>query len=112
MFRNAAPADRNGVAASRFLIAAAACVILLRFAAASRESHGNGGVRRGNGALIADFLDFGSDDVPFKFPFKNCFTIVVFPLWRRDPVLELQSLMLFASFVAQSIKGTCFAQTL
>ena len=28
-----------------------------------------------------------------KDPFKKCFKIVFFPLWRRDPVLELQFLM-------------------
>ena len=58
-------ADRSAVAASRFLPAAAACVILLRFAAESRKSHCNGHVRRVNGALAADFSEFGSDDFHF-----------------------------------------------
>ena len=44
-----------------------------------------------NGALAADFfLDFGDDDFPFRIPFKKCLKNVVFPLWRRNPVLELQ----------------------
>ena len=56
VFCNSMPADRNGMAASRFLVAAAACVPLLRFAAESRESHCNGSVRRVNGALAAVFI--------------------------------------------------------
>ena len=40
--------------------------------------------------LLADFLHFGARDFPFKIPFKKCFKIVFFSLWRRDPVLELQ----------------------
>ena len=39
VFCNSVSADRSGMAASRFLVAAAACVILLRFASESRESH-------------------------------------------------------------------------
>ena len=69
-------------------------------------------MRRGNGALAADFFDFGSDNVPFKIPFEKRFEIVVFLLWQQDPVLELQFLILFASFVVQSSTGTCFAQAL
>ena len=69
-------ADRSGMAASRFLVAATACVVLLRFAAESRESNCNGSVRRMTGAVAADFFDFGSGDVPFKFPLKKCFKLV------------------------------------
>ena len=48
-----------GMAASRFIVAAAACVILLRFPAESRTSLSNGRVKRGgNGALAADFFQF------------------------------------------------------
>ena len=39
VFRNSVCADRSGMAASRFVVPAAACVILLHFAAESRESH-------------------------------------------------------------------------
>ena len=35
--------------------------------------------------LLADFLHFGASDFPFKNPFKKCFKIVFFSLWRRDP---------------------------
>ena len=68
-------ADRSAMAVSRFLAAAGACVILLCFAE-SRDLHCNGCVKVANGA--------------FKFAFKKCFKIVVFPLGGCDPVLELQ----------------------
>ena len=58
VFRNSASADRSGMAASRFMVAAAACVILLSFAAESCKSQCNGSVRRVNGALGADFFRF------------------------------------------------------
>ena len=70
-FCNSVSADGSDMAASRFLLAAAACAILLRFAAESRESHCNGSVRRVNGALAVDFFDFGSDDFPLKFLVKS-----------------------------------------
>ena len=35
--------------------------------------------------LSADFLNFGASNFPFKNPFKKCFKIVFFSLWRRDP---------------------------
>ena len=56
VFCNSVSADRNGMAASRLLLAAAACVILLRFAAESRKSHCNGSVRRVKGALGTVFF--------------------------------------------------------
>ena len=41
--------------------------------------------------LLADFLHFGASDFLSKNPFKKCFKIVFFSLWRRgDPVLELE----------------------
>ena len=76
-------ADRSGMAASRFFIAAATCVVLLRFAAASCESDCNGTVKVGKGALAEVLFGFGSDDFPFKIPSKECFKILVFSLWRR-----------------------------
>ena len=47
-------AGRNGMAVSRFLIAAAAGIILLCFAAEGRRSHCNGCMKVANGALAAD----------------------------------------------------------
>ena len=58
-------ADRSGVAASRFL-AAAACVILLCFAAESRKSYCNGRVKVAN---VATGVKVGEDDFSFKFRF-------------------------------------------
>ena len=67
LFCNSVSADRSGMAASRFLVVAAACVILVfRFPAESRESHCNGSVKRATGALAEDFVDFGSDDLLLK----------------------------------------------
>ena len=53
-------ADLSVVAASRFFVVAAACAILLHFAAESCKSHCNGGVRVANAALAAKFFDFGT----------------------------------------------------
>ena len=39
VLRNSACAERSGMAASRFIVPAATCVVLLHFAAESRESH-------------------------------------------------------------------------
>ena len=66
VFRNSVSADRSGMAASRFLVAAAACIILLCFSAESCKSDCNGSVKRATGALAEDFVDFGSDDLLLK----------------------------------------------
>ena len=76
--------------ASRFLAAAAASVILLCFASESRESQCNGCMKVANAAPAADFSHCGIDVFSLKNRFKTCFKIIVFLLWRRDPVLELQ----------------------
>ena len=39
------------------------------------------------------FLHFGAGEFPFKIPLKKWCYSVVFPLWRRDPVLEMQFLL-------------------
>ena len=71
--------------------AAAASVILLRFAPESRKLPWNGCVKVANGVLAADFSHFGIDDVPFIFLLKSASKSSLFPLWHRDPVLELQN---------------------
>ena len=81
-------ADRIVMAALRLLRAVAAFVILLSFAAG--KSYGNGCMKAATVILSADFFHFGASDFPSKNPFKKCFKIVFFSLWRRDPVLELQ----------------------
>ena len=55
-FCNSMFADRSGMAASRLLLAAAACVILLRFAAGNRKSYCNGSLKRVKGALGTVFF--------------------------------------------------------
>ena len=64
-------ADRSGVAASRILLVAAPCVILLCFAAESCKSHCNGGVKVANPALAAKFFHFVTIHFPLKKPFKK-----------------------------------------
>ena len=81
------------MAASRLLGAAAACVILLSFAAEDRKSYWNGCIKAAKVIFSADFLNFGANNFAFKIPFKKCFKIVFLSLWRRDPVLELQFLL-------------------
>ena len=61
---NSVSADRIGMAASRFLLAAAACVILLRFAAESHKSYCNGSVRP-MVLWLQIFFDFGTDMIFF-----------------------------------------------
>jgi hypothetical protein len=39
------------------------------------------------------FSVFGAGDFSFRISFKKGFKIVLFSLWRRDPVLELQFLL-------------------
>ena len=55
---NSICSDRSGMAASRFLAAAAACGILLSFAAESRKSYCSGCMKVANGALAEDFSTF------------------------------------------------------
>ena len=57
-FSNSVSADRIGMAASRFLAAAAACVILLCFAAEGPKSHCNVCMKVANGALATVVLFF------------------------------------------------------
>ena len=71
VFCNLVSADRSGIAASRFLTAAAACEILVSFAAEIRKSYCSSGMKVANDALAADFFHFGADDSPFKFLSKS-----------------------------------------
>ena len=90
VFCNSVSADRIVVAASRLLGAAAACVILLSFAAEDRKSYWNGCIKAVKVICQQIFFTFGANNFPFEIPFKKCFKIVFLSLWRRDPVLELQ----------------------
>ena len=89
VFCNSVSADRIVVAASRLLGAAAACVILLSFAAEDRKSYWNGCIKAGK--VICQQIFFILAVIIFLFKFlSKCFKIVFLSLWRRDPVLELQ----------------------
>ena len=90
VFCKSVSADRIVMAASRLLRAVAAFVILLSFAAGSRKSYWSGCVKAAT--VICQQIFFILALVIFlsQNPFKKCFKIVFFSLWRRDPVLELQ----------------------
>ena len=64
-------ADRIGMAASRLLAAAAACVILLSFAAEDCKSYWNGCIQAAKVICQQIFLNFGANNFPFKIPFKS-----------------------------------------
>ena len=107
--------------------AAAACVILLSFAAEDCTSYWSGCIQAAIVICQQTFAILAPVIFAFKNPFKKCFKIVFFLLWRRDPVLELQfptplRVVLLctkwywevfcASFVVQSSTGKCFVQAL
>ena len=88
---NSVSADRSGVAASTFLAAALASVILLCSAPESHDSHCNGCMKVANGALAADLFHFGILMIfLLKFLLKRASISSFIRFWRRDPVLELQ----------------------
>jgi hypothetical protein len=89
--QNSVSADRIVVAASRLLGAAAACVILVSFAAEDRKSYWNGCIQAAKVIWQQIFAIFTIVIFLLKTFFKKCFKIVFFLLWRRDPVLKLQS---------------------
>ena len=78
-------ADRIGMAASRLLAAAAACVILLSFAAEDCKSYWSGCIQAAMVICQQIFPILALIIFLLKFPFKKCFKIVFFSLWRRDP---------------------------
>ena len=90
VFCNSVFADRIVMAASRLLGAAAACVILLFFAAGLRKSYWSGCMKAATVICQQIFSILALVIFLLKNPFKKCFEIVFFSLWRRDPVLDLQ----------------------
>ena len=103
------------MAASRLLGAAAACVILLSFAAEDRKSYWNGCIKAAK-VICQQIFPILAFIIFLLKPFKKCFKIVFLSLWRRDPVLKLQIVVywegLCASFVVQSSTGEYFVQVL
>ena len=65
--------------------AAAACVILLSFAAEDCKSYWGGCIQAAIVICQQIFALLALVIFPFKNPFKKCFKIVFFLLWRRDP---------------------------
>ena len=92
VFCNSVSADRILVAASRLLGAAAACVILLSFAAEHRKSYWSGCIQAVIVICQQIFAILALVIFLLKSLFEKCFKIVFFLLCRRDPVLELQFL--------------------
>ena len=76
VFCNSVSADCIVVAASRLVGAAAACVILLYFAAEDCKSYWNGCIQVALVICQHIFLNFGDSNFPRKIPFKKCFKIV------------------------------------
>ena len=70
VFCNSVPADRNVMAASR-LLRAAACVILLSFELNSCNSYWNGCIPAAIVICQQIFLNYGASNFPFKNPFKK-----------------------------------------
>ena len=68
---NSVSAGRSGMAASKFLAAAAAGVVLMCFAAENRKSHCSGGVRVANGTLAAIFSNLALMIFLSKFLLKS-----------------------------------------
>ena len=86
MFCNAVSADRIVVAASRLLGAAAACVILLSFAAEHRKSYWNGCIQAAK-VICQQILSILALTIfLLKFLLKSASKSKIFlSLWRRDP---------------------------
>ena len=70
--------------------AAAACVILLSFAAEDGKSYWSGCIQAAIVICQQTFAILALVIFLSKILFKKCFKIVFFLLWHRAPVLELQ----------------------
>ena len=90
VFYNSVFADRIVMAASRLLLATAACVILLSFAAGLRKSYWSGCMKAAT--VICQQISSILALVIFllKIILKSASKSSFFSLWRRDPVLDLQ----------------------
>ena len=78
------------MAASRLLLATAAFVILLSFAAGSRKSYWSGCMKAATVICQQIFSILALVIFLLKILFKSASKSSFFSLWRRDPVLELQ----------------------
>ena len=87
VFCNSVSADCSGMAASRFLAPAAACVLLLSSMLSVVDCIGVAAsrLRWSDGDLAAEFSSFWRWWCSFTIPFEKRFRIIFFPLWRWDP---------------------------
>jgi len=92
VFCNSISRCRSVMAASKLLGAAAACVILLSFAAGHRKSYWSGCIKAAIIVCEQIFPILALEIFLVKFPFKSA-SKYFFSLWHRDPVLELQFLL-------------------
>ena len=90
VFCNSVSADRIVMAASRLLLATAACVILLSFAAGLRKSYWSGCMKAATVICQQIFSILALVIFLLKILLKSASKSSFFSLWRRDPVLELQ----------------------
>ena len=101
VFRNSVSADRIVMAASR-LLRVAVIVILLFFAAGLRKSYWSGCMKAATVICPQIFSISALVIFLLKILLKSASKSSFFPLWRRDPVLELQfptPLRVVSSFV-------------
>ena len=77
-------ADRIGMAASRLLDAAAACIILLSFAAEDRKSYWSGCIQAATVICQQIFFILALVMFPLKILLKSASKSSFFSLWRRD----------------------------
>ena len=90
VFCNSVSADRIVMAASRLLLATAACVILLSFVVGLRKSYWSGCMKAATVICQQIFSILALIIFLLNILLKSASKSSFFSLWRRDPVLELQ----------------------
>ena len=107
VFCNSVFADRIVMAVSRFLLAAAACVILLSFAAGLPKSCWSGCMKAATVICQQIFFILALIIFLLKILLESASKSSFFSLWRRDPVLALQvptPLLVLLRFATQSLQ--------
>ena len=103
---NSVSADRIVMAASRLLGAAAACVMLLSFAAGLRKSYWSGCIQAATVICHQIFAILALIIFLLKILWKSASKSSFFSLWRRDPVLQFptQLRVFLLCFATQSLQ--------
>jgi len=104
--------DGSEVVASRFLAAAAVCVMLLSFAAERRKSYWSGRIKVAMVICQQIFLHFGADDLfSLKNPFQTCFRICFgaqIPFWSCNFCIKASLCRRFSVSAKASVcKSVC-----